>query len=532
MAMKKNRSYWEKRQYRHERARHDRAEHFVKEAQRAYDESISRLEADIARRLVRIADDNGVSVTEAMRRLSKDELKGWKMSLDEYIALAKSTDLSPDMELALKNASSRVHLTQLEEMKNLIKLRTGLHFDKLNQDLGSFLGDEWDDVIKKATVDGIAKISTGYSKEAMEAVLSKPWAADGLTFSKRIWDDRTKLSRRLQDQLEQSIMVGKNPKEIIKDMQGITGKKKSDIARLVYTEHAYVASEADKFTWEEMGLEKYQISAVIDAKTSDICREMDGKIFDMKTRRVGINAPPFHPYCRTVTVPWFDELVDEELEDDQVKEINLDAVQNYKNVIFGPEEARKRGNLEITGRSIRSSKHKVWVSEQVKFSRKNQQLLEKELNSIFEKLPKVEGAIRPDVLVLDPIEMARSTAASYNAVENNLYINAAIFNKETRKQLADLFANGDDLVSTFYHEGLHWVDAWRHIGKGNVITDKNFDAYIAMLDRRAKQKLDKLGITADNVDKISDYADESFEKQKFDEVYTEYRVVEKLRKGR
>lgn len=226
-------------------------------------------------------------------------------------------------------------ITQLEEMKNLITLRMGLHFDKLNQDLEIFLENEWDDVINKATKDGIAKIATGYSKEAMEAVLTKPWAADGMTFSKRIWEDRKKLSRRLQDQLEQSIMVGKNPKEIIKDLSVVTAKKKSDIARLVYTEHAYVASEADKLTWDAMGLEKYQISAVIDAKTSDICRAMDGKIFDMKNRRVGITAPPFHPYCRTVTVPWFDELE----EDDKPYE---DVTHEWQPVKHSPyQEARE-----------------------------------------------------------------------------------------------------------------------------------------------------------------------------------------------
>ena len=89
-------------------------------------------------------------------------------------------------------------------------------------------------------------------------VLSKPWAQDGRTFSKRIWEDGQKTSRRLQDNLEQNILLGKHPKDIIQDMQKVLPKnKRSDIARLVHTEHAYVASEADKVAFEALELEKY-----------------------------------------------------------------------------------------------------------------------------------------------------------------------------------------------------------------------------------------------------------------------------------
>jgi len=34
---------------------------------------------------------------------------------------------------------------------------------------------------------------------------------------------------------------------------------------------------------------------------------MDGKVFLMNDYEVGITAPPFHPYCRTTTIPYFDD---------------------------------------------------------------------------------------------------------------------------------------------------------------------------------------------------------------------------------
>ncbi|MGL6219340.1 MAG: minor capsid protein, partial [Lacrimispora sphenoides] len=58
---------------------------------------------------------------------------------------------------------------------------------------------------------------------------------------------------------------------------------------------------------KELGVEQYEILATLDTRTSDICRDMDEKVFDMKDYEVGVTAPPFHPHCRTTTVPHFDD---------------------------------------------------------------------------------------------------------------------------------------------------------------------------------------------------------------------------------
>jgi len=45
----------------------------------------------------------------------------------------------------------------------------------------------------------------------------------------------------------------------------------------------------------------------IDNKTSEICQQMDGKHFKMSDFQAGVTAPPFHPWCRTTTVLYFDD---------------------------------------------------------------------------------------------------------------------------------------------------------------------------------------------------------------------------------
>jgi len=56
-----------------------------------------------------------------------------------------------------------------------------------------------------------------------------------------------------------------------------------------------------------MGVERYEIVATLDMRTSEICQELDGEVFEMKSFEPGVTAPPFHPWCRTVTCPYFDD---------------------------------------------------------------------------------------------------------------------------------------------------------------------------------------------------------------------------------
>lgn len=63
-----------------------------------------------------------------------------------------------------------------------------------------------------------------------------------------------------------------------------------------------------------MGVEKYEVVATLDLRTSDICRKLDGKVFDVKDYERGVTAPPFHVYCRSTTVPYYNDDIQAEIE--------------------------------------------------------------------------------------------------------------------------------------------------------------------------------------------------------------------------
>ena len=44
----------------------------------------------------------------------------------------------------------------------------------------------------------------------------------------------------------------------------------------------------------------------MDSRTSQICSELHGNIFEIKNIAVGLNYPPMHPRCRSTTIPIID----------------------------------------------------------------------------------------------------------------------------------------------------------------------------------------------------------------------------------
>lgn len=102
-------------------------------------------------------------------------------------------------------------------------------------------------------------------------------------------------------------ILGKAPDEAIRNIARKMQVSKSQAGKLVMTESAYFASAAQKDCFKELDVEEYEIVATLDHKTSEICQDMDGKVFKMSEFEPGVTAPPFHVWCRSTTVPYFND---------------------------------------------------------------------------------------------------------------------------------------------------------------------------------------------------------------------------------
>lgn len=308
-------NYWEERFKRLKTAEMRKAERANADLARVYRETLRQLRAEVEQWYDRFAKENKISLAEARHILDNRELKEFKMTLTDFIKEAKRLDLDPAHIRMLENASMRVRLTRSQE----IYLKTAQYVEKLAKTQGLELSG----LMREVYTDSVYKTAyetqkvTGFEnfravrERQIEEAISKPWAPDGADFSSRIWKNKTQLINSLQTDITQSLMTGTSTAQLSEKISARFNTSYNQAYRLVETETAYIQEKAMLDTYDELGLEQYQICAVLDSKTSEICQDLDGKVFDRKDAKPGITMPPFHCHCRSTTVPYIEGLLDD-----------------------------------------------------------------------------------------------------------------------------------------------------------------------------------------------------------------------------
>lgn len=307
-----NQDYWKKRfEMLNESLLKDGMDYYD-EAEKSFRRAQNAINKDIAAWYQRFAENNKISMQEAKKLLKGGELEEFHWTVEEYIKRGKENGISADWSRQLENASARFHISRLEALK----IQAQQHLEEL---YGNYL-DGLDRTMRRTYQDAYYKTAytmqegyhTGFEvasipESAVDAVIKKPWAADGMNFSDRIWRDKTKLLRALQDELTQGLIRGDGQDAIVRRFAKRMGASLSNAGRLIATESAFFASKGELDNMKELGVEKYQFIATLDRRTSDICRSMDMKIIPMKDFQPGVTAPPLHCWCRSCTVPYLGE---------------------------------------------------------------------------------------------------------------------------------------------------------------------------------------------------------------------------------
>ena len=313
-------SYWADRFVSEEERRDRDNRRYYSTIEKEYNKALAGLDKDIEYWLRRIAKNNDISLSGAKELLSKKELQEFKWTVEEYIQKGKENGVSGQWLKQLENASARVHIQRLEALKIQIQDRIENMYTTKDRSMEDYLCRVYKDTYYHTVFEidkGIGSIQSSFNKlddRKVLQIIHKPWATDGKDFSTRIWEDKANLVNTLHTGLTQSLIRGGNLNDVVNDIsQFVSSKiknKKYIASRLVTTESAAYASKAQEQAYKDLSVDKYEILATLDLHTSDICQDLDGKIFDRKDYQVGVTAPPFHPNCRTVTVPWFPDDVD------------------------------------------------------------------------------------------------------------------------------------------------------------------------------------------------------------------------------
>ena len=308
----KNSEYWKLRFEQLEQAQNGQGAAAFAEIEKQYKEAQKQIEGQIARWYQRFADNNGITLAQARQYLKGAALKEFQWDVQDYIKYGQDNALMGGWMKELENASAKYHISKLEALKIQTQHSLEVMFSKQMGTVTGAMGDIFESGYYHTAYElqkgfNIGWDIAGLDQSQIEKVLSKPWAVDGKNFSERIWTNKEKLILELHGELTQNIMLRADPQKAIDSLAKKMNTSKQNAGRLIMTEEAYFSSAAQRDCFNELDVEQYEIVATLDSHTSDICRSLDGKHFPMKDFQAGVTAPPFHVYCRSTTVPYFDE---------------------------------------------------------------------------------------------------------------------------------------------------------------------------------------------------------------------------------
>ena len=308
----KHNDYWRERFVQLEAAQNQLAQRSRQEIERHYRQTQRELNAQIRVWYQRLADNNEISLAEARRWLTGQELSEFKWDVQEYIKRGTENAIDGRWAKQLENASARFHISRLEALK----IRTQQSLEELFAKQQGLVGQTLGEVYRSGYYHTAFELQKGFAvgwdiaavdQRQLEKLLAKPWAADGRNFSERIWGSRDKLVNELHTELTRSVMLGQAPQKAIDAIAQKMSTSKTNAGRLVMTEEAYFSSLAQRDCFAELGVEQFEIVATLDSHTSEICQELDGAVRPMSEFEPGVTAPPFHVNCRSTTVPYFDD---------------------------------------------------------------------------------------------------------------------------------------------------------------------------------------------------------------------------------
>lgn len=147
--------------------------------------------------------------------------------------------------------------------------------------------------------------------KAVAMLLQSEWS--GANYSARIWKNTQGLAKEVKEQMIIGLITGKRQEEMAREIANKYATGAFEARRLVRTESNFVNGQMQMAAYEECDAEKYEFVAVLDLRTSEQCRELDGKVFLVKDAMPGKNINPMHPFCRSTTIIHLDDEIVEGL---------------------------------------------------------------------------------------------------------------------------------------------------------------------------------------------------------------------------
>lgn len=371
--------YWAKRKAEFVVSQLDKAEQTAETMKRTYAKAQKHLVDQVDKIFLKYQRDYGLSETQARAFLKRSGVDVMKLKREMQNGVQ-----SDEIKRILADMDSAAYASRIEKLIQSQKEIDALMLS-LSQNDNRLLANHLKSIAEDSYLHEMfliqrrAKVAFEFNAldpKYVDKLLRVNWS--GKHFSQIIWNNHAELGQTLKEEYLVNYLTGRSSfdmSKVIEERFGVEGYK---ARRLVRTESTFFSAELEAKAYEEAGIEQYEYVSVLDDRTTHICKSKDGKIYNVKDRRAGVNYPPLHVFCRATTIA--------HISDEWLKEVDGDVFDDtlgykgWKNIVntrlYRNKDKNKRNPINIVKqkqltREFRRRGGLVWQNEEAERLLKN-----------------------------------------------------------------------------------------------------------------------------------------------------------------
>lgn len=261
-----------------------------------------------------LANNNELDYVVNNKRITKNDIAATQTLLygivDELAEIG--LELDKDIKLEIDNLNTRT--SQLENLK--VKLRTYLNnlYVRSNSEVMGLMEEVVEDLHDHTIYEVFKAAGKGSDKpkkltdEELALILAMFWRSTEETFDDAIWRYGRAFIVELEQLLGQALFLNMSENELADLISKMFRNKLNELKNLIHTDATYYSTKGEARAFEDLDIKEARFTAILDERTSDMCREADGNVIPIEDITPWENAPPLHYWCRSTMVPIIDNL--------------------------------------------------------------------------------------------------------------------------------------------------------------------------------------------------------------------------------
>ena len=289
-----NKSYWLKRSEELDKVAKMTEKEVMKKLSALYRDAFRSIEKEVNDFMMKYAVDHKLDYATVTQMLTPIDLAEYNEKIQELHAMYRDTK-SEYIKIEIERLKARSKITRLRALQDAINVELCKVTHEYQMTLEDTLIGLFSAQYEKAC-ELMGVMTPGIPREAIKKIIEYPYA--GKMFSDRIWDNKDALVKYIQQDLTVGIIRGDSIQKMARQLKKDLNVLYYQAERLVRTETNYAMNQAHLKGYKDSGVvEKYEFLAAHDKRTSKLCRDLDGEMFELSKAVVGENYPPMHPFA-------------------------------------------------------------------------------------------------------------------------------------------------------------------------------------------------------------------------------------------